>query len=565
VWVLFAAIVVLIFGDSAYLMNVAHGRIAFGTWINAVGLIAMVAFALCSGARFVERPTSAKTSWLAHALPAAASLSSLIILLIRREGPLAWITSTLAALTIVGAIVRLVCSYYEARALADTGVLARTHELTGLGNRRGFQDAAARRLAEAGGQVAILVVDLDGFKDINDGLGHHTGDELLRMLGARLACESKAGSLVARIGGDEFAVLADDADGEADDLAARVLAAIRRPFALRGLELRVDASIGIATAPMHGGTLDELLRHADMTMYRAKAAHRGILRYSPGIERASDALRTIGQLRHALESEPAELVLHYQPKVDLLSGSLCGVEALVRWQHPERGLLPPAEFLPLAEKAHLMPLLTERVLERAFADMATWTRELRGQAVAVNLPADAVSDPALVQRIAVLLEASGTAPRQLQLEITEDFLMADLEGARVVLDQLRVLGVGISIDDYGTGYSSLAYLRDLPVDELKLDRAFVQPILADQRASAIVRSTIDLAHSLGLRMVAEGIEDVGTWHRLLAMGCDIGQGYLFARPQTGADLELALAAPDCVLSPGGYRASLARPDLPSSA
>jgi EAL domain-containing protein (putative c-di-GMP-specific phosphodiesterase class I) len=196
----------------------------------------------------------------------------------------------------------------------------------------------------------------------------------------------------------------------------------------------------------------------------------------------------------------------------------------------------------------MMSALSDRVLQRALAELPTWHGELRGQTVAVNLPADAVSDPTLVERVSEMLESTGTPAHRLQLEITEDFLMADLAGARVVLEKLRLLGVGISIDDYGTGYSSLAYLRDLPVDELKLDRAFVQPILADRRAAAIVRSTIELAHSLGLRMVAEGIEDADTWHLLLAMGCDVGQGYLFGRPQAGADLELALAEPTHLLS-----------------
>jgi EAL domain-containing protein (putative c-di-GMP-specific phosphodiesterase class I) len=244
----------------------------------------------------------------------------------------------------------------------------------------------------------------------------------------------------------------------------------------------------------------------------------------------------MAQLRHALERDPNQLVLHYQPKVDLLSGRLAGVEALARWQHPERGLLMPGEFLPLVQRARLQRLLTERVLERVLAELPLWHGELRGQPVAVNLPAEAVSDPTLVDCVAGLLRDTNTPSRLLQLEITEDFLMADLDGARVVLEKLRSLGVAISIDDYGTGYSSLAYLRDLPVDELKLDRAFVSPIMHDERAAAIVRSTIELAHSLGLRMVAEGIEDTATWHRLLAMGCDVGQGYLFGYPQPSAEL-----------------------------
>jgi diguanylate cyclase len=552
VWALLGGLIVLICGDSAYLANVANGGIGSRTLITATGATALVVVSLCAGSSFVSRPAAVGSSWLVQLIPAAAAASSLTILLVGANGRFRWIIAGLAAATLVASIVRLIVSFYEARALADSRQLAQTDDLTGLVNRRGFQEAAAKSLADGEGPLAVLIVDLDGFKDINDGLGHATGDDLLRALGARLAHETRAGTLIGRIGGDEFAVLTDDSDGAADAVAHRLLTTIRRPYELQGMELRVDASIGIASAPQHGTTLDDLLRHADIAMYRAKAAHKGALRYSSDAERTHGSLRTIGQLRQAIENDPSQLVLHYQPKVNLLSGAVCGVEALVRWQHPERGLLMPVHFLPLAEKARLMQPLTERVLERALTEMHGWKGELCGQAVAVNLSADAVSDPALVERVAHLLQVTNTPPQRLQLEITEDFLMTDLAGARVVLDKLRLLGIAISIDDYGTGYSSLAYLRDLPVDELKLDRAFVQPILGDRRAAAIVRSTIDLAHSLGLTMVAEGIEDADTWHRLLAMGCDVGQGYLFGRPQPARELEVALASPDSVLKSGGY-------------
>ncbi|HET9186881.1 MAG TPA: GGDEF domain-containing phosphodiesterase, partial [Acidothermaceae bacterium] len=322
----------------------------------------------------------------------------------------------------------------------------------------------------------------------------------------------------------------------ADAVARDLLASIRQPFYLQSLELRVDASIGIASSADFDGSLDDLLRQADIAMYKAKARHQGALRYSADAEQSYGQLRMTAQLRYALEHDPTQLVVHYQPKVNLLSGRLAGVEALARWQHPEQGLLMPSEFLPLVQRARLQQLLTERVLERVLAELPMWQGELRAQPVAVNLPAEAVSDPTLVDCVARLLRETNTPARLLQLEITEDFLMADLDGARDVLEKLRTLGIGISIDDYGTGYSSLAYLRDLPVDELKLDRAFVAPIMHDERAAAIVRSTIELAHSLGLTMVAEGIEDIDTWHRLVAMGCDVGQGYLFGYPQPTAEL-----------------------------
>jgi diguanylate cyclase len=549
VWVMSGAVVVLVLGDSIYLTGVASGSFHWGSAVGLSWLLAVVAVSMCAGAGFTARPSFERPSSFAQAVPGIATLSSLAILLFRANGPLQDVVASLAALAIAVAVVRLMLSYHEARALADSRQLAQTDELTGLVNRRGFQSRARDVLAANSGPLAVLLVDLDGFKDINDALGHPTGDELLRALGGRLSREAKHGALIGRIGGDEFAVLTDDAEHGANEVAARLLVEIRRPFELQGMELRIDASIGIASAPHDGVTLDDLLRHADIAMYRAKARHLGVLRYSADAGESRGALLTMAELRRAVENDPSQLVLHYQPKVHLMSGRLAGVEALVRWQHPERGLLMPGEFLPLAEKARLMGLLTERVLERAMTEMASWKGQLGGQPVAVNLPAEAVGDPTLVERVAALLAATNTPAGRLHLEITEDFLMADLTGARIVLEKLRALGIEISIDDYGTGYSSLAYLRDLPVDELKLDRAFVQPILADRRAAAIVRSTIDLAHSLGLRMVAEGIEDVDTWHRLLAMGCDIGQGYLFGRPQPAVDLEAALASPTNVFNP----------------
>jgi diguanylate cyclase (GGDEF)-like protein len=539
VWVLLAAVVALLACDSTYVAGIATGTFAWDSWQRTGWLVAVLAVTLFSGARFDAQPAREGSSWLVHSVPGLAIMSSLVILLVRSHGRLEPVVAGLAAVTVAVAVARLMLSFHEARALAHSQWLAHTDELTGLVNRRGFHDIAARALAGATNPMAVLLVDLDGFKDINDGLGHPTGDELLRALGRRLQREAHNGAatiVVARIGGDEFAILADDADHRADVVARDVLAAIREPFYIQALDLRIDASIGIASSGDHGGGLDDLVRRADIAMYKAKARHLGALRYSAEAEQSATQLRLMAQLRYALEHDPEQLVLHYQPKVNLLSGRLAGVEALARWQHEERGLLMPAEFLPLVQKARLQRLLTERVLERVLAELPLWRGELRGQPVAVNLPAESVSDPTLVDCVANLLRQTETPAHRLQLEITEDFLMADLDGARVVLERLRSLGVAISIDDYGTGYSSLAYLRDLPVDELKLDRAFVSPIMRDERAAAIVRSTIELAHSLGLRMVAEGIEDTETWHRLLAMGCDVGQGYLFGYPQPGAAL-----------------------------
>jgi diguanylate cyclase (GGDEF)-like protein len=488
VWVLLTATVLLVSCDSTYVAGIATGTFAWDTWQRVVWLLVFVAVSSFSGTAFEARrargsspalPAPLVSSWLVNCVPGFAILSSLVILLVRSHGRLEPIVAGLAAVTVTVAGARLMFSFHEARALAHSQWLAHTDELTGLVNRRGFQDVAARALADAPGPLAVLLVDLDGFKDINDGLGHPTGDDLLRALGRRLQGGGlgRSGAIVvARIGGDEFAILADDRARRADMLANDVLVAIRQPFYLQAMELRIDASIGIASAADLAGGLDDLLRRADIAMYKAKERHLGSLRYSIAAERTSAQLRLTAQLRHALEHDPKQLVLHYQPKVNLMSGQLAGVEALARWEHPERGTLLPAEFLPLVQKARLQRLLTERVLQRALAELPLWQGELRGQQVAVNLPAEAVSDPTLVDCVARLLAATGTPARRLQLEITEDFLMADLDGARVVLEKLRSLGVAISIDDYGTGYSSLAYLRDLPVDELKLDRSFLSTV-----------------------------------------------------------------------------------------
>ena len=362
VWLILGAVVLLTCADCVYLTGVAGGTFQWASWVNGLWLVAVVIIALCSGTPFAARTASRPPTWPVQAVPAVATLSSLAILLLQRDGQHEHIVAALCGLTIAGAVIRLSVSYHEAQALADSRQLAHTDDLTGLINRRGFQERGAVALAEAAGSLAVLLVDLDGFKDVNDGLGHPTGDEVLRALGRRLARESKDAVVIARVGGDEFAVMTSDVDGAATGVADRLLAIIRRPFELQGMELRVDASIGIASAPEHGTSLDELLRNADIAMYRAKAGHQGMQRYAGQVEENRGSLRTTAELRRALENDPGQLVVHYQPKIQLLSGRVAGVEALVRWQHPERGLLMPAQFLPLAEKARLMPLLTERVL-----------------------------------------------------------------------------------------------------------------------------------------------------------------------------------------------------------
>jgi len=343
--------------------------------------------------------------------------------------------------------------------------------------------------------------------------------------------------MLARLGGDEFAVLLDDAGhDEAADVAIKLRAALAEPFALQDLALHTSVSVGIALFPDHGLDLSALLRKADIAMYKAKTSGRGHHVYCSADD-AGDAtrLQTVQELRTALSTD--QLVVHYQPKVDLDTGEVHSVEALVRWNHPTRGLLYPDAFLNLVEESGLMPTLTRVVLALALDQAAAWHAQGQPLTVAVNLSASSLVDSDLPKQVASMLAARELPPGALQLEITEEFLMADRDRARDILTLLRNSGVQISVDDYGTGYSSLSYLRDLPIDELKLDRSFIFPMADNERTAALVASTIDLAHSLGLRMVAEGVETHLTYTQLKRLGCDQAQGYYMSRPVPAAELD----------------------------
>ncbi len=437
----------------------------------------------------------------------------------------------LAIATVVAAIARTAVTFREVRSFNEVKQQARTDELTGLANRRALLLEGERVLATATARrpAALLLLDLDGFKEVNDSLGHHAGDQLLRQMGPRLEAGLRPGDLLARLGGDEFAVLIpegglDEAQARAERLREIVLA----PFTVEGVRLHVGVSIGVATAPVPAATVIELLRCADVAMYAAKAGREGVHVYVPDPQGGTgDRLRTMEELRTALESD--ELVVYLQPQIDLADGRVAGSEALVRWNHPTRGLLSPAQLLPAAEQAGLLRPLTDTVLELALTAAARWWPR-RAVPVSVNLSAANVSDLDLPGKVAQALMRHGLPPQALTLELVEDTLMADPERGRAVLGELRRLGVRTSIDDYGTGYSSLAYLRHLPADELKLDRSLTADVGADRRAAAIVEHTVALAHALGLRLVAEGVEDDATGAVLAALGCDVAQGYAIARP-----------------------------------
>jgi diguanylate cyclase (GGDEF)-like protein len=418
---------------------------------------------------------------------------------------------------------------------------ATTDDLTGLPNRRALYAEASARLDDPRRRArALLMLDLNKFKDVNDSLGHHAGDLLLVRVGVLLAEQLRAGDVLARLGGDEFAVLLGDAGHEqAADVAAKLCGALAQSFVLDGVALHTSVSIGIALFPDDGTDLSELLRKADIAMYKAKTSGRGHCFYDDANDihqtNRTSRLQTVEELRTALTND--QFILHYQPKVELDTGEVHAVEALVRWEHPTRGLLYPDAFLNVIEESGLMPSLTRVVLALALDQAALWQVQGPQLSVAVNLSGSSLTDTELPDLVFSMLAARGVSPRALQLEITEDFLMADHDRARAILTRLRRKDIQISIDDYGTGYSSLSYLRDLPIDELKLDYSFIFPMADDARALALVASTIGLAHTLGLRMVAEGVETHVAYTELVRLGCDQAQGDYMSKPVPVAELE----------------------------
>jgi diguanylate cyclase (GGDEF)-like protein len=406
-------------------------------------------------------------------------------------------------------------------------------ELTELPNRKLLRRHGEQALAEAaraGRHVGLLLLDLDRFKEVNDTLGHLTGDQLLRVVATRLVCAVGPEDTVARLGGDEFAVLLPNVtdETEAVEVAQRLADTFSDPFPLHGITLDLEVSVGVALYPDHAEEFEQLLQRADVAMYLAKKSRSVVARYEAGRDRNTpDRLALLGDLRRALEA--GEVQLHYQPKVAFATGQVVGFEGLVRWQHATRGAVNPEEFVELAEQTGLMPKLTEYVVNEALAQTARWWRSGLAVPVAVNVSMRDIHWPGFVPAIQAGLLKYGVPPTALQLEITERVLLEDPQRAAATLGGLEALGVRLSLDDFGTGYSSLVLLRKIPVNEIKIDKSFVARLAHDPEDAAIVRSTVDLAHSLGLHVVAEGVEDDVTWDRLAALGCDAAQGWLLAK------------------------------------
>jgi diguanylate cyclase (GGDEF)-like protein len=430
-------------------------------------------------------------------------------------------------------------------------------DLTDLPNRTLLNDRIEQAVLAAersNSSLAIMVLDLDRFKEINDTLGHHAGDVLLQEVALRLRETVRASDTVARIGGDEFGVLSPETTDviAATSLAERMRRAIEAPLRLDGMSLDVESSIGIALYPIHGTTVDELLKHADFAMYEAKGRGTPFEVYAKSEEQVTPAqIGLLGEFRRALDE--SELVVHYQPAADLRSGELRGVEALVRWRHPRHGLLLPSEFVPMVEQTSLIRPLTMEVLDQSLRQSRKWLEQGLDLRIAVNLSPRSLQDPLFTEELQRLLHKWSIAPGRLDLEITESTIMSNPKRAMDALGDLRGLGVGLGLDDFGTGYSSLTYLRALPVDKIKIDKSFVENMATSLSDGVIVRSLIDLAHNLGLRVVAEGVENEVVWRELTQLGCDSAQGFYLSTPRPGLELTRWMAEVDGRRQPHGER------------
>ena len=428
-----------------------------------------------------------------------------------------------------------IAAIHKSAALASDRERQAFHDsLTGLPNRVLLQDRTSRLLqdgARADNMLAVMLLDLDHFKEINDTLGHHVGDLLIGAVGERLLTAVREGDTVARLGGDEFAVLLASMTSldDAVNVADRLIAAFEEPFTVDQVRLDVRASVGIAVSPLHGTDVETLIQRADVALYAAKEQRCRWELYSPESDQHTmERLALLGELRAGIET--GQLKVYYQPKSDAQTGVIVGLEALARWDHPTRGIVPPDEFIPLAENTGLITALTFEVLRQALTQLRRWRDDGMAIGVSVNLSVRQLTDLALPRQVGGMLAEFGLPPSVLTLEVTETTIMADPSRTLTVLRLLAELGVCLSIDDFGTGYSSLAYLERLQAHELKIDKSFVMGMSRNSNDAVIVRSTIELGHNLGLRMVAEGVEDTETWHLLRALGCDVVQGYLLSRP-----------------------------------
>ncbi len=435
--------------------------------------------------------------------------------------------------------------------IAETSALeyqAQHDSLTNLPNRSMLIERLEAGLAEAlenDESLSLFIMDLDRFKEVNDTLGHHVGDRILQEVGHRLESVMGRTDMVARLGGDEFAVLLPGANVQrSKSVCRKILAALDRPIKVENLRLRAAVSIGVALCPEHGRDASLLMRHADVAMYEAKRKQKGFSFYTPDQDEYSiSRLGLSSELRDAINEN--QLMLEYQPMVDFKTGRIFCAEALVRWRHPEYGIIPPEEFIPTAEQTGVIRPMTLWVIDKALAQVAAWSRNSINLQISINLSVRSLQDRRLPGQVQKLVDRHRVNPKHVILEITESAIMSDPLTARRVMRRLSSMGFHLSIDDFGTGYSSLAYLKQLPVDEIKIDKSFVTQMDEDENDAVIVRATIDLAHNLGLKVVAEGVESNDVWDLLEMLGCDVAQGYYIRRPLKPQELAEWIHSEEC--------------------
>jgi diguanylate cyclase (GGDEF)-like protein len=540
-------IVWFLVGDVIDMNQVAKNTYVPDTLLDATWLLGI--WLLAVSAWFIpNRRTEPKSDEVVAphgilVIPTVCGVLSLGVLVRSLAHHVSHVSSMLAIFALLLVIIRMVFTLREVRQGALNFRDARTDELTGLGNRRSFAEDGLAKLASLKGskKLAVLLIDMDGFKEVNDSLGHRCGDELLEIVGERLQNGLANRGSIARIGGDEFAtscVVASLEEGVT--IADELNETLAEPIILDGVTVRIGASIGVAISPDHGVSPAELLRGADVAMYQAKVGRTAVCTYHAAKDPNSrERLVMIDELRAAIESR--ELTLHYQPQLDLRTSVVRGVEALVRWKHPSRGLLYPDEIVSLAERVGLILPLTRAVLEQAIVEASRLDRAGHQLRMSVNITRYDLVDDELPSFIYQLLEKYEFPSNRLTLEVTESSVGEEPESAKRCIEKLRDRGIGISIDDFGVGYSSMSQLLNLPIDELKVDKSFVQVLGSDRRALAIVRSAVELARALDLTLVAEGIETPTNLDILEEIGADIGQGWVIAQPLASVQLDKFLA------------------------
>jgi diguanylate cyclase (GGDEF)-like protein len=547
-WVMIGAgFLSLTLADSIYLLQVASGSFESS---NVANIFFLLGVALLALAAWQPPPPSTRPKledWSVLLVPASFVITAIVLLAFEQMYELAPLARTLCLMTIVAGFVRAVLSFRDLRTLAETKMLSLTDDLTALPNRRLFLrrlETAVESADRDCSSCALLLIDLNQFKELNDTLGHGAGDDLLRQIGPRLRSALRTTDTLARLGGDEFGIVIPEPTDAAAALAVakKLRNSLVAPFPVQGLRLHVDASIGISFFPAHGDTAVELLRLADVALYQAKRGRSGSEIYDPSRDTHSRAhLSLANELKEGLAGE--EVTVNFQPKTRVEDGQIVGMEALARWYHPAHGQVPPTTFVPVAEHAGLSRGLTTRVLDLSLQECATWRADGGDFHVAVNATVADLVDIDFPDQVAGALKTHGLPPEALTIEVTEVSLLSDPDRTKEILDRLKQVGVGLSLDDFGTGYSSLTHLRTMPVDEVKIDRSFVFNMATENKDLAIVLATISLATTLGIRVVAEGVEDEQTWHQLAEAGCGLIQGYVVSPPVPAAEVQALLDGP----------------------